>query len=93
MTYQFKTDRYSLPYCEEIISCMIDTFSITRDEAIRRMNATWFGLELIGEDDLIYHEEPEYWAKDICYGNESLWWLDEINAVIIPIEQIKNRSK
>jgi hypothetical protein len=24
---------------------------------------------------MIYHEEPEFWAKDIYWGHSSYWWL------------------
>jgi hypothetical protein len=73
--FAFQTDSDSEAYCQEIAREMAELFDIPESEAIGRMNRDWNGLALVGEDDVIYHDEPEYWAKTIYYGKDSFWWL------------------
>ena len=87
LEFNFKTDSSSKEYCEEIILEMTSLFGITEVEAYTRINELWSGVEIVGEDDLIYHEDPDYWAKDICYGHDSEWWLDEANAKLKPLKK------
>ncbi|MEM7346680.1 MAG: hypothetical protein AAF485_20750 [Chloroflexota bacterium] len=81
MNFEFFTDDESHDYCIEIMGEMRSLFNISEEEAVARMNREWKGLHLIG-DDLIYHESPSFWAKNICYGSESHWWVDGVTAVI-----------
>jgi len=77
--FEFKTDAQSLTFCENIIARMMILFGITVEEAISRINRDWRGLKLIGAEDVIYHEDEEYWAKTIYYGKGSNWWLNAQN--------------
>lgn len=72
----FKTDKESYEYCVSIIDKMVELFGITKEEALGRMNKTWGNLELVGDDDLIYHEDEDYWANNIYYGKNSRWWTN-----------------
>lgn len=71
--FEFRADAATLPFINLIIATMICRFSIARDEAIGRMNGLWRGQELLGEDDLIFHEDAEFWANTIYYGGNSMW--------------------
>lgn len=74
--YEFEVDSDGGRFCEEIVEVMVNHFGITRDEAVERINRHWRGQKILGED-VIYHEDAEYWAKTIFYGKDSLWWLEE----------------
>jgi hypothetical protein len=64
-------------YVEEIVHEMLVRFPITRDEAVGRVNQQWGHLDYIGDSDLIFHEEPDDWARTIYYGKDSRWWQGE----------------
>ena len=85
MIFEFRTDSEAQKFCELIVKSISELFDISSDEALARINIAWKGNEIVGEDDPIYHEDEEYWAKDICYGHDSAWWLDEDLATIKPI--------
>jgi len=74
--YAFKTDAKSKKFCDDIVEEMVKAFSISEDEAIGRMNRLWKNIEIIGDDDPVYHEDEEYWARTIYYGKDSDWWLN-----------------
>ena len=82
--FNFRTDTKSERYCDEIIRKMMNIFSISENEAVGRMNMLWDGLEIVGEDDLIYHEDVEYWVNTIYYGKDSNWWMNPPNLKPIP---------
>ena len=77
MNFSFKTDEQSAQFCRGIVKSMMAFFAISKAEAIERVNQQWHDLELLGSDDLIYHEDESYWAKQIYYEAHSFWWLDE----------------
>ncbi len=56
---------------------MTELFGISNDEAVGRINARWKGLSFTGDKDLIYHEDPDFWARDIYWGASSEWWQKE----------------
>lgn len=66
--FAFTTDAKSEDYCTLILGHMIEKLKIPRDEALAKMNATWKGLSIIGEDDLIYHQDVDYWAEFFVFG-------------------------
>jgi hypothetical protein len=72
--FDFQADVETLPLIYLIVETMMERFSIRRDEAIGRMNRLWRGQEIIGAEDLIFHEDEEYWANTIYYGKDSMWW-------------------
>ena len=70
----FITDGKSQEYCELIANTMTEVLGISSSEAKERINKHWAGQNITGEDDLIYHEDEEYWANTIYYGKDSKWW-------------------
>lgn len=71
--FQFATNLKSEIYCLIIAQEMVDIFSISEKEAIQRVSFFWKDNEFIDEDDMIFIESPEYWAKSIYY-EEVDWW-------------------
>jgi hypothetical protein len=65
----FETDRQSAEFCELIASRMTALFGISSEEAIGRINRDWRGQKIVG-NDIIYHEDEDYWAKTI-YSSRS----------------------
>jgi len=80
MIFIFETDAESQKYCEEIVAEIVNVFGVNKEEAIKRVNQKWVSCKIVGEDDPVYHEDPEYWAKEIGYGHDSEWWVDEASA-------------
>lgn len=76
MDYEFKTDEQSRAFCNKIAERMVSLFNISVEEAVGRMNRLWSGQSFIGPKDLIYHEDEDFWANDIFYGGDSLWWAN-----------------
>ena len=72
--FTFTTDEESHAYCLEISAAMESLFGIGHIEAVMRMNRLWSGLTFGGPEELLFHELPDEWAKDIYYGAESFWW-------------------
>lgn len=60
-------------YCLVIVQQLIDLFGISEKESFLRINSFWEGNDFTSEDDMIFHESPEYWAKTIYY-EQSNWW-------------------
>ena len=83
INFNFKTDEQSYEFCLMILNKMIELFKISREEALGRMNRTWNELEFI-DADIIYHEDEEYWANNIYYGKDSLWWTNPANLKPLP---------
>lgn len=74
--FAFRVDLDADEFCRSIIREMIDTFHISEDEAIARINDRFAGLVIVGRS-VLYHEDEEFWASDIMYGHESQWWNDD----------------
>jgi hypothetical protein len=66
--YDFTTDEASRQYCDLIMEHMVGTLGVPADEALQKMNRLWKGLSFLGEDDLIYHQDVDYWAEMMVYG-------------------------
>ena len=78
--YLFKTDEKSEAYCDLIAQEMARFSHISESEAIQRINKTWAHVpKIVGDQELIYHEDEKYWARTIYYGKSSCWWLNETN--------------
>jgi len=72
--FQFATpDAESMEFCGEVVQSMLQLHGISQREAVGRINRRWKGVDF-EEGDLRYHEPPEFWAEDIYYGHDSLWW-------------------
>lgn len=88
--FWFKVTPRGEAFCLAIVHEMCRLFSISKPEALLRVNSCWgsrdgsrsvdFVLGQYKEDptfDLRFHETPEYWAKRIYYGPGVYWWLTE----------------
>lgn len=60
-------------YCLVIVLTMMDIAKISEDEAFQRINLYWEGKDFTSENDIVFHEGPDYWAKRIYY-EQSDWW-------------------
>lgn len=89
--FEFVTDDQSAEYCKDIIEKMVSLFGIGTEEAIGRMNDYWRRASFLGPDDLIYHEDTDYWAYTLYYGSGSMWWLNP--PELKPLPYPKNRRK
>lgn len=78
--FDFTTDSDSEKYCLEVAECLVNFFDLTWDEAVGRVNRHWRNMSFLGQDDLIYHELPETWARNIYYDASWPWWKDEQKA-------------
>lgn len=61
---------------EETAVEMTELFGISRAEAVARINAQWEGREFLGENEVILHEDPYYWALFIYYRDVKDWSPD-----------------
>jgi hypothetical protein len=66
MSFTFTTDTQSNAFFEEIASRMVALFRVGHEEAVGRMNRLWSGQTFTGPDDLIYHEDEDFWAN-MCF--------------------------
>lgn len=79
----FEADERARKYCDLILSEMIKAFGIDRAEAVGRLNRAWRRLSITG-DDMIYHEDEEFWAFNIYYGHDSFWWKNPPGLKALP---------
>jgi hypothetical protein len=63
-------------YLDDIADAMVSRYGIPLAEAVARINEHWEGLafEEEDDDDLIFHELPEFWAGLIYYGRDAPHW-------------------
>jgi len=47
---------------------MVRSLGLSPEEALQKMNALWKGLSFLGEDELIYHQDVDYWGEAIVFG-------------------------
>ena len=74
--FPFKTDKRSEEFCNSIAREMVGLFGIPESEAIRRIGSFWGHLSgIVGDEDMVYHEDESYWARTIYYGAGSFWWI------------------
>ncbi|WP_067509416.1 hypothetical protein [Actinoplanes sp. TFC3] len=71
-------------FIEQVVHEMVVRFPITRDEAVGRVNHAWGHLDYLGDEDLIFHEPPDDWARTIYYGKDSRWWQGEDGLEPLP---------
>ena len=76
MIYTFTTDAQSRAFFDEIATRLVALFTIGHEEAVGRMNRLWNGQVFTGPDDLIYHEDEDFWANTVFYGGDSKWWTN-----------------
>lgn len=64
-----------------IVHEMIRSFGISRAEAIARINEQWHGQDLTAGDEIILHEDEQYWALFIYFGPDIQDWRPEGDRV------------
>ncbi|MHA6530793.1 hypothetical protein [Paenibacillus sp. BAC0078] len=64
-------------YCLVIVQQLMDLFGISEEEAFLRINSFWKGNDFTSEDDMIFHESPDFWTKTIYYEQSNWWRLKE----------------
>lgn len=76
-------------FMAELISEMCKRFSIGRDEAVEIINGHWGHFGHFEDDDLIFHEMPEYWAVRIYeeYAKDFYRWRPEGETESTPTRQ------
>ncbi|WP_422661274.1 ribonuclease toxin immunity protein CdiI [Paenibacillus sp. EC2-1] len=73
IVFNFNTNEYSYTYCLSIVEDMQRYLGISKQEAVDRINSFWKDVDLTGDEDLIFHENPTYWAYQI-FSDDSAWW-------------------
>lgn len=82
--FVFKTDEKSEEFCNQIAIKMVELFKITLEEAVGRINQAWANsLSIEGCDNIIYHEEEDFWAKTIYYPEGTRWWQQD-ESLLVP---------
>lgn len=77
--FTFKTNRSTEDYCNEIADEMLKLFDISRSEAIGRINRQWQDQDMSNDDEhMIFHQLPDWWAKEIYYEQQPLWWTVDL---------------
>lgn len=84
MNYTFTTDAQSRAFFNTIADRMSVLFKIGSEEAVGRMNRLWNGQIFTGADNLIYHEDEEFWANTVFYGGDSKWWMNPPDLKPLP---------
>ena len=82
--FAFKTCPETQAFGELIVHEMMSTFGISQEEAVGRINRRWGHLELTNPQHIIFHDDETFWARDIYFGHDSVWWKDEANAKPLP---------
>lgn len=72
--FLMKTSGETLELLNAIVDEMAGRFSISRAEAVARVNQQWQGTDLSGEDEIILHEDEHYWALWIYFGGNVPDW-------------------
>jgi hypothetical protein len=68
--FTFIIDEEAQAFCYKIAENMTSFFHISMDDAITRINQHWKGQTIVG-NDIVYHEDPEFWAKAIYWDADS----------------------
>ncbi|MFI9785489.1 hypothetical protein ACIHEI_18620 [Kitasatospora sp. NPDC051984] len=66
--FLMKADEEMLEFFSEIAD-VLQTFGISRAEAVARVNRAWGHRKFGPYPDLMCHEDPEYWAHGLYYDN------------------------
>lgn len=68
---------------------LISRFPLTQAESIYLLNSRWGHITLVKEDELAYHEIPEFWAKDFYWGLDTSWWQPEVKRKQLHLDRLK----
>jgi len=82
--FTFNLDTKGLAFCHEIADDLVTFFKIPRDEAIGRINRHWHGQSINRPDNVVYHEDSDFWAKTIYYGGNADWWNGTAHLRALP---------
>ncbi|MFC4377407.1 hypothetical protein ACFO5K_25325 [Nocardia halotolerans] len=82
LAYSFEADSEGCAYFDEVIDFMCDSFGVSEEEAVARVNVAYKGLRFTGYD-ILYHNAPADTAKSLMYETWN-WWVDEKNAKLKP---------
>ncbi len=74
--FSFPTDRQAEMFCWSIVQTMVQFFHISESEAVGRVNRHFQGQAFKGDNDMIYHETEEFWARTIYYEEGCYWWIE-----------------
>ncbi len=74
MKFEFNVDAKSKAFCEAIASEMQRRFGISQGEAVFRINRHWKGQSLLGDHDMVYHEDEDFWAHEILFESSHQLW-------------------
>ncbi len=86
--FKFKTDSEGYRFCRRIADEMKKQFNISEQEAFGRINENWKHL-IIDQNSILFHEDEEYWAKDLYYGHDSYWWMNPPDLKPLPYFGVK----
>ena len=70
-------DEEAESFCDGIAENMANIFDIENEEAVGRINEHWKDVKIGGPNEIAYHEDAEFWAKQIYYENGTYWWQAE----------------
>ncbi|MCQ4087346.1 hypothetical protein [Saccharibacillus sp. JS10] len=69
----FPANEKAKDYCLWIAEVMQSEFGISKKEAVDRINSFWRRNDLTDDDNIMYHEGPDFWAYQI-YCKDTFWW-------------------
>lgn len=72
--FEFGTNEKAAAFCAAIAAEMTRLFGISRGEAVGRINAHWKDQPMLDDQDMVYHETEEFWARQIYFEDEPRWW-------------------
>ena len=82
--WSFTCDEEFNSFCDEIIAEMVKLHEISEEEAAGRIDRHWKGQQIVGPDNMVYHEEPDFWANTVYYGPEAFWWMEDVELNPLP---------
>jgi hypothetical protein len=68
-----KADEGMQRFFSSIVDEMVTLFGIDRAEAVARLNQSWGSMTFEPYPDLVCHEDAEYWAYGMYYGDVPYW--------------------
>lgn len=86
----FETNSVGFDFCRSILIELISRFLLSQREGIDLINSQWKHTSLTEEYNIIYHELPEYWAKDFYWGEDEVWWKPENERLFMELKQLKS---
>lgn len=85
----FETNKTGFDFCRSTLIELISRFPLTQFEGIHLINSRWGHLSLLDEDEITYHELPEFWAKEFYWGTDTFWWKSEDERILMNLSPLK----